>query len=57
MFLKNSFNSTIPELHLTDEDYHLIASVNMDLAEYVEYLDKIKCVDSNAILFIMLQQK
>lgn len=42
MFLKNSFNSTIPELHLTDEDYHLIASVNMDLAEYVEYLDKIK---------------
>lgn len=40
MFLKNSFNSEIPELQLTDEEYKFIASVNKDLSEYINHLEK-----------------
>ena len=42
MFLKNSFDSVIPELQLTEEDYKLVANVNKDLTAYIEHLDKMK---------------
>lgn len=51
MFMKNSFNSTMPELHLKDEEYKLIASVNMDLTKYIDHLEKLKLRD--AVRFVL----
>jgi len=45
MFLKNSFNSTMPELKLNEEDYKLITHVDKELQEYVTHLDSIKLRD------------
>ena len=40
MFLKNSFDSIVPELQLTDEEFKLIASINQDLHHYIDLLEK-----------------
>ena len=40
MFLKNSFDSVVPELQLTDEEFKLIASINKDLHHYIDLLEK-----------------
>ena len=45
-FLKNSFNSQIPPLDMTDEDFNLVASVNRELRNYTEHLEKIKIRDA-----------
>jgi len=42
MFLKNSFDSTMPELKLNDEDFKLIAHVNKELQEYKQHMEQIK---------------
>lgn len=46
MFLKNAFAYTMPELDLTEEEYKLIATVNKNLAEYTELLEKSKIRDA-----------
>jgi len=46
MFLKNAFKSKIPELHLIEEDYKLIASINMDLKNFIAHLEKHKIRDA-----------
>ncbi|XP_065665048.1 methionine--tRNA ligase, cytoplasmic isoform X3 [Hydra vulgaris] len=45
MFLKNNFNSTLPNLQLQCEDYNLVAGINRDLHQYIEHLDAIKLKD------------
>lgn len=45
MFLKNSFDSIMPALKLTDEDHKLIAHVDQELQEYTQNLENIKLRD------------
>ena len=42
MFLKNYFDSTIQPINLNAEDEAFLASVNRDLKNYVDCLEKIK---------------
>lgn len=42
MFLKNSFNSSIQEIDLNEDDEIFLASINRDLKSYVDSLEKIK---------------
>ena len=42
MFLKNSFDSTIQEIELNEDDEIFLASINRDLKSYIDSLEKIK---------------
>ena len=44
MFSKNNFESTVPELTLTEDDFKFIAQVNKDLSEYIKHMENIKHV-------------
>lgn len=46
MFMKNAFKSIVPDMSFTDEEYKLIASINIDLKNYVDYLEKFKIRDA-----------
>ena len=41
-FVKNSFNSTIPEMKLTVDEGDLFALITRELRAYIENLEKIK---------------
>ncbi|ERL92272.1 methionine--tRNA ligase, cytoplasmic [Dendroctonus ponderosae] len=45
IFVKNNFNSTIPKLELTSEDYTLLALCTRELKGYIAALDKCKLRD------------
>lgn len=42
MFLKNNFDSTIPPMDLTTEDYSLIAMITRELKAYINSLESLK---------------
>jgi hypothetical protein len=41
-FLKAKFGGTVPEAHLAELDYALLANVNRDLTEYLEAMEAAK---------------
>ena len=42
MFLKNNFDSTIPPMNLTMEDFSLIALITRELKAYISSLECLK---------------
>lgn len=45
-FLNNNFKGIIPEISLTDEDKIFLASVNKEIASYVQLFDKVRIRDA-----------
>ena len=46
VFLKNNFDSTIPEITLTPGDNELIAKITTELQKYIGYIEKLKLRDA-----------
>ena len=46
VFLKNNFDSTIPEITLTPDDNELIAKITTELQKYIGYIEKLKLRDA-----------
>lgn len=49
-FLKNSFNSTMPALNMTEDDYILVAHINKELHEYITLLEQFKLRDALKVI-------
>lgn len=45
MFVEKTFNSIIPEMHLSADDITLLALVNRELSQYIKMLENAKLRD------------
>lgn len=44
MFVSKFFDGRVPEMLLNEEDKRLIAQVRWELKQYIQLLDKVRCV-------------
>ena len=39
-FTKDNFNSSVPTMNLTEEDWEMVARINIELTEYIALLEE-----------------
>ena len=50
-FTKDNFNSKVPEMNLTDDDWEMVARINQELVEYINLLEDAKERDAIRVVF------
>jgi methionyl-tRNA synthetase len=45
MFAEKNFNSKVPEMELSEDDFHVLALVQRELTSYISFLEQAKLRD------------